>query len=580
MSVLHVRQIGARIRELFEAHLNLSDISPNDAERDLKVLTRCLAAYAVYSITGCTEVEAAGAVVDGGDDNGLDAIYYSPSTREMILVQSKWISDGQGEPDSASILKFCTGIRDLFDLNFDRFNAKVSKRQTEIESALEEYDTRYHVVVIDTGDRGLAQHAKRHIDDLVSELNDAGEGTDVPLVTDHRLNQARIHSSLSKTTGAAIDLDLCLYSWGKIDQPYAAFYGLVSIEEIARWWVDHNRRLFERNIRQVLGVTDINAEIRAWLESNPELFVYFNNGITIVADSVTKAAVGGANRDSGTFHLVNAQVVNGAQTVSSIGEYCSRQKAGIPEARVFVRAISLRESPEDFGTHVTRANNRQNRIENRDFASQDPQQIRIKGELVLEGIDYSIARSDSYKPTDTAFDILESTIALACASNKTELVVQAKREIGKYFENLEGGIYKSLFNPATSGDYVWNCVRAVRAIEKGLKTKIKSLPRRSGRSYGLLVHGNRLIAMLALRDARLRSAIRQPVFEVDQVIVEQVLSNVITAVEAALASEFGDSMLGTLFKNASKCKQIVAKVPNSVPNASGTAMPLFPQENE
>lgn len=138
-------------------------------------------------------------------------------------------------------------------------------------------------------------------------------------------------------------------------------------------------------------------------------------------------------------------------------------------------------------------------------------------------------------------------------------MVQAKREIGKFFENLEGGIYKTLFNPTTSGDYVWNCVRIVRAIEASLKKRIKDLPKRAGRSYGLLVHGNRLIAMLVLRHANLRAAMKQPVFQVDQAIIEQVQTSAVAAVEAAITKEFGDSMLGTLFKNASKCKELVSK---------------------
>jgi hypothetical protein len=46
----------------------------------------------------------------------------------------------------------------------------------------------------------------------------------------------------------------------------------------------------------------------------------------------------------------------------------------------------LKDTPIDFGKDVTRANNKQNRIENRDFVSQDPEQARIKTELAIEGI--------------------------------------------------------------------------------------------------------------------------------------------------------------------------------------------------
>ena len=85
----------------------------------------------------------------------------------------------------------------------------------------------------------------------------------------------------------------------------------------------------------------------------------------------------------------------------------------------------------DFGKEVTRTNNRQNRIENRDFASQEVEQIRIKTELAIEGIEYNIVRSELFQPSDKAFDLQEATVALACASGNSSLAVQAKKGIGK-----------------------------------------------------------------------------------------------------------------------------------------------------
>ena len=109
--------------------------------------------------------------MDGGDDNGVDAIYYSPSLKQMTVVQSKWKQSGTGEPESSEIAKFCQGIKDLFNLNFDRFNSKVLAKQPQIEQALGEFDTRYELVLIDTGNQGLAIHSQRLIDDLLDEMN-------------------------------------------------------------------------------------------------------------------------------------------------------------------------------------------------------------------------------------------------------------------------------------------------------------------------------------------------------------------------------------------------------------------------
>ncbi len=558
MSILHVTQISKKISELFENLLDLSDLGENDAQRQVKILTRCLAAYAVHFSTGCSENEAALAVVDGGDDNGIDAIHYSPSLKQMTVVQSKLKQSGTGEPDSGEIAKFCQGIKDLFNLNFDRFNSKVIVKQPQIEQALGEFDTRYELILIDTGNQGLAIHSQRLIDDLLAEMNDAGEDTQDQLVNFVRLNQSKIHSSLAASAGAIpIDLEIGLSQWGKTTEPHIAYFGMISAEEISAWWETYGRKLFEKNIRQVLGVTEVNEEMKETLSNSPENFWYFNNGITIVCDRVDKSMIGGSSRETGAFKLYGAQIVNGAQTVSTIGKFNSTSENRLQSVMVGARIISLENAGSNFGADVTRANNRQNRIENRDFVSQDQEQIRIRTELSIDGVEYNLVRSDSFKSTQNSFDLSEATAALACASGKTNLTVQVKREIGKFFENLDGGIYKEIFNPAVSGSYVWNCVCATRGIEKELSNRVSDLPKRSGREYGLLIHGNRIITMMVMNKLGLRTKALKPGFSTDEVELENAADEVVTMLRGQLENDFPDAMMGTLFKNQTKCRSLV-----------------------
>ncbi len=558
MSVLHVSQIAKKIKELFENKIDMSDLQDNDQERDAKFLTRCLAAYSIYCSVGCSAEDAGSSIVDGGDDNGIDAILYSPTLKQMVIAQSKWIKAGIGEPDSAEVGKFCQGIRDLFNLNFDRFNDKVRNKQTNIEHALEEFDTRYNIILIDTGDRGLAEHSQRLIDDLINEMNDAGEGVSEPLVSFDRLNQGKIHSSLAINIGSSpIDLEIGLSHWGKTSEPHVAFFGMIATEEVAKWWQNYGRRLFEKNIRQVLGSTDVNEEIKQSLVNSPEKFWYFNNGITIVAERIEKSMIGGSSRESGTFKLNGAQIVNGAQTVSTIGRFAEARAGNLERAWINARLISLADAPEDFGAQVTKANNRQNRIENRDFVSQDPEQIRLKTELSIEGIDYNIVRSETFKATSKSFDLQEATNALACATGKPNMAVQAKREIGKFYEDLNKGIYREIFNLSTSGIFLWNCVRIARVIEKSLQDGIDTLTKRSGRKYGLMVHGNRIITLLVFKKLDLTKEAKKVDFFLDENSIQSVTINSLDSIFDYLDRDYPDSMMGTLFKNATKCRNIV-----------------------
>lgn len=68
----------------------------SDEKREQNFLSRALAAYAIHRLTGCSLVDAAAALVDGGGDGGIDAIYYSPSSNTLWVVQSKYIADGRG----------------------------------------------------------------------------------------------------------------------------------------------------------------------------------------------------------------------------------------------------------------------------------------------------------------------------------------------------------------------------------------------------------------------------------------------------------------------------------------------------
>src|SRR4051812_42659435 len=106
MSQLKVNQIKSKLMSMFSPYLNLADISANDKEREQKILTRCLAAMAIYLQTACTEKEAAASVWDGADDNGIDAAYYDSAESRVIFVQSKWINKGSGEPEAKEIAPF------------------------------------------------------------------------------------------------------------------------------------------------------------------------------------------------------------------------------------------------------------------------------------------------------------------------------------------------------------------------------------------------------------------------------------------------------------------------------------------
>ena len=148
-----------------------------------------------------------------------------------------------GEPDSAEVTKFCTGVRDLINTEFERFNDRLRKQQETITDALENFSisrlcSSWYLREMR---RQLAKHAQRIVDDLLADLNDTSEVATFQLV-----NQSSIYKFFAEgTAGAPIDLEFGLANWGKVETPVQAYYGTVSGEEVASWH-QYGERLFKR----------------------------------------------------------------------------------------------------------------------------------------------------------------------------------------------------------------------------------------------------------------------------------------------------------------------------------------------
>jgi hypothetical protein len=93
MSIVHVGHIKSTLQKRFQGLVDLSDVSKQATPEQLThfFLTRSLAAYALTQTAQIDDKVAAEAVVDGGQDNGIDAIYYDAAEKLAYLVQSKWI---------------------------------------------------------------------------------------------------------------------------------------------------------------------------------------------------------------------------------------------------------------------------------------------------------------------------------------------------------------------------------------------------------------------------------------------------------------------------------------------------------
>ncbi len=560
MTSLRVRQIRSKLRDLFESHLDLRDLGSADKDRETKVLTRCLAAFAIYNLTGCSEEEAAKAVWDGSDDNGIDAACHDASESRVILVQAKWIHAGAGEPEAKDIAVFANGIKDLVEQDFENFGSRLQPKLPGIGQALLTPGTTVHIVLISTGASSVARHGEAALDRILSELN-GGMG-ESPIATKEIMGLAEIYPALaSGPTNEKIVVDANILDWSYVAQPFAAYFGVIDGAQLKSWWLRYGKRLVAMNIRHALGATDVNNQIRQTAATNPDHFWYFNNGITLIAEEAPRAPATSASRASGYFQLRGASIVNGAQTASTLARIDNDEALG--RVRVPIRVILLEGTPQDFGSEVTRTNNLQNRIEARDFVAQDSEQHRLQLEMGMEDVEYQYVRSEDFVASATSCDLIELTTALACASGDPSYAVAIKTGIGRFFADLTKAPYKAIYNHNLSGARAFNSILIQREKDNWIEAKRSAATKRSGIPWGVLIHGNRILSAGVFKRigaGPLTSSISEFKGQLSTMNLEMACLDVYERMVSTLERDYPSKFLAVLFKNPSISKDVFDKV--------------------
>ncbi len=255
MSEIHLRQIKSYLQKTFNGLIDLADYqNKSETDKESIFLTRSLAAFALMNLADISPQEASKSIVDGGQDNGIDSIYFDKREKVMYVLQSKWKHESRGGIKSEEVMKFAKGFRDLVNARYDRFNSKLNNKIKDIEESLNDAGTRFEVILVYSGQTSLADEPKREIDDLLNEMNDP-----IDLVSNRIFNQSDIYNIISQgAKGYPINLDVCLFDWGQTKEPYKSYYGQVSAREVADWWTKHSPRLFSSNIRFFLRYSEVN----------------------------------------------------------------------------------------------------------------------------------------------------------------------------------------------------------------------------------------------------------------------------------------------------------------------------------
>lgn len=162
---------------------------------------------------------------------------------------------------------------------------------------------------------------------------------------------------------------------------YSVYLAIINGELLAALYDEFRDRLLEKNVRSFLQVKGgVNKGIRDTLRDEPDMFLAYNNGISVTAESVE--IVRDENGKPSIKSIRDMQIVNGGQTTASIFNARNDKKIAADLSKVYVQmklsVIQSTEAMDEIVPRISTFANTQNKIQVADFSANDPFHRRIE----------------------------------------------------------------------------------------------------------------------------------------------------------------------------------------------------------
>lgn len=148
---------------------------------------------------------------------------------------------------------------------------------------------------------------------------------------------------------------------------------------VVKMYQQFGPRLLERNVRSFLQLKGkVNQSIRKTIIEEPQMFLAFNNGLSITASGLVLE-----DHEDGTVDLLAAddfQIVNGGQTTGSIFRAARKDKAEANRLQVPVKITEILPGGdvEEIAPRISQSANNQNKVNMADFSSNHPYHRRME----------------------------------------------------------------------------------------------------------------------------------------------------------------------------------------------------------
>ena len=428
-----------------------------------------------------TDEETLDGVVDGGNDFGVDALYFEPPVDgdlHITLIQGKYRRDLGGDaafPENA-IAKIIDAIGALFDpAKPVRLNKRLDQRVEDIRSFVAEGAIpRVTAVAANNGARWTAE-AQQRIDNAAQDFGGQVEWRYIGAEELLALVQARkpISAELQFTGHATVET----FDFRRV------LIGRMSVAELARLTNEYDNQLFERNIRRYLGLTGnrVNEAVAATLREPDQRpnFYFYNNGVTITCSQFRHNAL---QRDSWRVQVNDLQIVNGGQTARTVQQIAEEIGPEIEAAEVLVRIYELLQNDNELVEAITFATNSQNPVDLRDLKANEPRQEALRTSISGLGYTYRAKREDRAVSSNEFTSAVIAEAVLAIWRHRPH---QARFRSREHF----GALYNTIFTEDLNGAQAIIAALLHRHAENHRKRPPEDAP-------DFLAYGSRFISML------------------------------------------------------------------------------------
>jgi len=459
---LRLHQLALALDRRFRLHVHREGIDGKDAKSDEERLrSRAFAAMAAHVVSGMSDYEAAVRVTDYYHDDGIDGFAVSKddlNSPTLYLVQAKWSPMGKYNFSVGDTSKLVEGLAKLLGDDLHPENL-LRAHLGEIKDLMDNVYARVVLVFAASCDKNVSK-------DVVDEIRKKiGRDFSFPVEVKYLLLEDFVDDLEAEVSRHGVTVSAPLLRDRAVDKEYPRLQGTMSAAALGQWYLDHGRAIFDDNVRVEMR-SDVNDEIVECLLCEPENFWYFNNGVTALCEHWQQAPTNGPEV---RYLFIGLRIVNGAQTVSSIGRAMECDWDSVAKAQVPIRFIALDVMKPGFGASIAHATNRANPMLPRDFLAMDYVQQRIRDEFMLTlGHTYAIRSNDLLPAAEDGCSVLEALIAVACARHDAARLVDVKGDIASLWHTRSDS-YRVLFDDRTTGIEVWRRVRTLRLIRAELE---------------------------------------------------------------------------------------------------------------